>query len=170
MARTPAAGEDELVPIDEVARRFGVQASALRYYERRGLLQPAARRAGRRWYGRAELRQLAIIGFWQQSGLMSLEDIAAILAAPEHSRGWKQVVTDRRTALDAQIGQMTVARDYLEHLLTCPREHSLDGCPYFEDAIWQPHDQRLESANCHREHHANPGQAHAGPGPGGPAG
>jgi MerR family transcriptional regulator, copper efflux regulator len=133
-----AAGEDELVPIDEVARRFGVHASALRYYERRGLLQPTARHAGRRWYGRAELRQLAIIGFWQQSGLMSLEDIAAILAGPERSRSWKQIVSARRTALDAQIKQMTAARDYLEHLLTCPREHSLDGCPYFEEAIWQP--------------------------------
>jgi MerR family transcriptional regulator, copper efflux regulator len=69
---------------------------------------------------------------------MSLEDIAAILAGPERSRSWKQIVSARRTALDAQINQMTAARDYLEHLLTCPREHSLDGCPYFEEAIWQP--------------------------------
>lgn len=70
--------EDKLVPIEEVARRFGVRASALRYYERRGLLQPSARRAGRRWYGPAGLRRLAIIGFWQRSGQLSLEDIAAI--------------------------------------------------------------------------------------------
>jgi MerR family transcriptional regulator, copper efflux regulator len=161
MARTGAAADDELVPIDEVARRFGVQASALRYYERRGLLEPAARQAGRRWYGRAELRRLAIIGFWQQSGLMSLDDIAAVLAGPEHSRGWKQIVSDRRVALDAQIEQMTAARDYLEHLLTCPREHSLDGCPYFEEAIWQPRNQRLETARCHREHHARPGAGRA---------
>lgn len=154
MTQTSAAGEEELVPIDEVARRFGVQASALRYYERRGLLEPAARRAGRRWYGRAELRQLAIIGFWRESGLMSLEDIAAILAGPEHSRGWKQVVSDQRTALEAQIEQMTVARDYLEHLLTCPREHSLDGCPYFEQAIWQTHSQRLDALTRHLKHQA----------------
>jgi MerR family transcriptional regulator, copper efflux regulator len=156
MAQTSAAGEEELVPIDEVARRFGMQASALRYYERRGLLQPAARHAGRRWYGRAELRQLAIIGFWQQSGLMSLDGIAAVLAGPERSRSWKQIVSDRREALEAQIGKMTAARDYLEHLLTCPREHSLDGCPYFEEAIWQPPSQRLEEARCHAEHHQKP--------------
>ena len=156
MAQTWAAGEDELVPIDEVARRFGVQASALRYYERRSLLHPAARHAGRRWYGRAQLRQLAIIGFWQQSGLMSLQDIADILAGPKENRGWKQVVSDRRKALDAQIEQMTVARDYLEHLLTCPREHTLDGCPYFEEAIWQPHSQRVEAAKCHPEHRPKP--------------
>jgi DNA-binding transcriptional MerR regulator len=152
VAQTWAVGEDELVPIDEVARRFGVQASALRYYERRGLLQPTARRAGRRWYGRAEQRRLAIIGFWQQSGLMSLEDIAAILDGQERSRGWKQVVADRRAALDAQIERMTAARDYLEHLVTCPREHSLDGCPYFEEAIWQPRTERPGPAECHPEH------------------
>jgi MerR family transcriptional regulator, copper efflux regulator len=150
MAQIPAPDEDELVPIDEVARRFGLQASALRYYERRGLLQSASRHAGRRWYGRAEVRQLAIIGFWQRSGLMSLDNIAAILAGPERSRGWKQIVSDQRAALDAQIGQMTAARDYLEHLLTCPREHSLDGCPYFEEAIWEPRNQRSGAAKCRR--------------------
>jgi MerR family transcriptional regulator, copper efflux regulator len=163
MAETWAADEDELVPIDEVARRFGVQASALRYYERRGLLQPASRRAGRRWYGRAELRRLAIIGFWQQSGLMSLEDISAILAGPERSRSWKQIVRGRRKALDAQIEQMTAARDYLEHLLTCPREHSLDGCPYFEEAIWQARSQRIETIKCHPEHQAKPAAARSRP-------
>jgi MerR family transcriptional regulator, copper efflux regulator len=131
--------EDELVPIEEVARRFGVRASALRYYERRGLLEPTVRRAGRRWYGQAELRRLAIIGFWQRSGLLSLEEIADILGGPSQNRGWKQIVSDRREALDAQIKQMTVARDYLEHLLTCPRDHSLDGCPHFEAAIRGAH-------------------------------
>jgi len=166
MAQTRAAGEDELVPIDEVARRFGVQASALRYYERRSLLHPAARHAGRRWYGRAELRQLAIIGFWQQCAQMSLQDIAAILAGPKENRSWKQIVGDRRAALDAQIEEMTAARDYLEHLLTCPREHALDGCPYFEEAISQPRNQRREAAKCHPEH--QPDRRRAGVAPGDP--
>jgi hypothetical protein len=46
--------------------------------------------------------------------LMSLDDTAAILAGPERSRGWKQVVGDRHETLDAHIEQMTAARDYLE--------------------------------------------------------
>jgi MerR family transcriptional regulator, copper efflux regulator len=154
MAGTSADGGNELLPIDDVARRFGMQASALRYYERRGLLQPASRHAGRRWYGRAGLRRLAVIAFWQKSGLMSLEEIAAILAGPRQNRSWKQVVRDRRRALDSQIEGMTAARDYLDHLLTCPREHSLDDCPYFEEAIWQPQDERLRAAQAHRDHHA----------------
>jgi MerR family transcriptional regulator, copper efflux regulator len=126
------------VPIDAVARRFGLRASALRYYEERGLLTPASRRGGRRWYGRAELRRLAIITFWQQSGRMSLDEIAAVLAGPAQGRHWKDVVHERIAALGTQIDQMASARDYLEHMLTCPREHSLDGCPYFEEAISQP--------------------------------
>jgi MerR family transcriptional regulator, copper efflux regulator len=145
---------DELVPIDEVARRFGLAASALRYYERRGLLQPASRHAGRRWYGRAELRRLAIIAFWQQSALMSLDQIIALLERPSAAGQWKQIVSERRRALNEQIEQMTVTRDFLELMLTCPREHSFDDCPYFEQAIWLSHEQRLATAKAHREHHA----------------
>ncbi|HUD36177.1 MAG TPA: MerR family transcriptional regulator [Streptosporangiaceae bacterium] len=43
----------------KVARRLGLRASAIRYYEQRGLLNPVARRAGRRWYGPAQIRRLA---------------------------------------------------------------------------------------------------------------
>jgi MerR family transcriptional regulator, copper efflux regulator len=141
-----ASDTGELVPIEEVARRFQLRTSALRYYERRGLLLPAARHGGKRWYGPAELRRLAVIAFWQRSGLMSLDEIATVLAGPQASRSWKQIVLDRATALDAQIEQMATARDYLRHLTTCPREHSLDGCPHFERAIWQPHEQRVRAA------------------------
>jgi len=144
----------ELVPIDKVARRFGLAASALRYYERRGLLEPASRHGGRRWYGRTGLRRLAIIAFWQQSALMSLDQISTLLEGPSAAGQWKQIVGERRQALDQQIEQMTMARDFLELMLTCPREHSVDDCPYFEQAIWQSHEQRLAAAKIHREHHA----------------
>ena len=50
----------QLVPIGEAARRLGVNTSALRYYEERGLVTPA-RRAGRRVYGPGDLRRLAFI-------------------------------------------------------------------------------------------------------------
>jgi len=140
------AAHDDLVPIEEAARRFGLRASALRYYERRGLLEPASRHAGRRWYSPAGLRRLAVILFWQQSGLMSLDQIAAILAGPQADLQWKQVVASRREALDAQIREMTAARDYLDHLLTCPREYSPDGCPHFEQAIWQQPAERTAAA------------------------
>src|ERR1700679_3524504 len=88
----PAEGEPDLVPIDEVARRLGLRASAIRYYEDRGLLRPSARRAGRRWYSPTDIRRLAIIGHWQRVGRMSLDEIGEILAGPAATRGWAQIV------------------------------------------------------------------------------
>ena len=66
-ARRPEEGEPDLVPIDEVARRLGLRASAIRYYEERGLLRPSARQACRCWYSPADIRLLAIIGHWQRA-------------------------------------------------------------------------------------------------------
>src|ERR1700733_6174997 len=83
----PEKGEPALPPIDEVARRLGLRASAIRYYEERGLVRPASRQAGRRWYGPDEIRRLAIILYWQRYGLMSLEEIGDILAGPTATRG-----------------------------------------------------------------------------------
>lgn len=134
---TGAAGSHAaLVPIDEVARQFGIRASAIRYYEERGLLEPVLRRAGRRWYGPAEIRRLAIIHYWQQSGLMSLEEIGEILAGPGASGRWRQVVTDRIEVLRVQAERMNAARTYLEHVLTHHRDTSPDGCDHFEALIW----------------------------------
>jgi MerR family copper efflux transcriptional regulator len=136
MATTTGDGAD-LTPIDEVARRLGLRASAIRYYEERGLVTPAARHAGRRWYGAAEIRRLAIIGYWQSSGLMSLEQIADILAGPEATRGWTQVVEDHIETLREQIARMQAARAFLEHTLVYHRDSSPDGCPHYEALIWE---------------------------------
>jgi DNA-binding transcriptional MerR regulator len=110
-----AGSAGDLVPIDEVAKRLGLRASAIRYYEERGLVVPVSRQAGRRWYGPAEIRQLAIIRYWQTSGLMSLEQISDILAGPEAARGWTEVVEDHMETLGIQLERMAAARAFLEH-------------------------------------------------------
>ena len=136
-----AAGQAGLVPIDEVARQFGIRASAIRYYEERGLLEPAARRAGRRWYGPAEIRRLAIIQYWQQSGLMSLEEIGEILAGPAPSRPWRQVVEARIETLRVRSERLDAARAYLEHVLTFHQDAAPNGCTRFEALIWGKQEQ-----------------------------
>ena len=118
----PAEGEPDLVPIDEVARSLGLRASAIRYYEERGLVRPVARQAGRRWYGPDEIRRLAIIVYWQRSGLMSLEEISDILAGPAATRGWAQIVQERIEALRLQAERMNAARAHLEHVLSHHRD------------------------------------------------
>lgn len=136
---TPTGDPDQLVPIDEVARQLGLRASAIRYYEQRGLVEPVSKHSGRRWYGPAEIRRLAIIGYWQTSGLMSLEEIADILAGPTATRGWAQVVEERIQALREQTERMQAACGFLEHILTHHQDSAPDGCAHYETLIWDPH-------------------------------
>jgi DNA-binding transcriptional MerR regulator len=125
----------DLVPIDEVARQFGIRASTIRYYEERDLLAPVSRHSGRRWYGPDELRRLAVIRYWQQSGLMSLDDIAQILAGRDATDNWRELIDRQVRNLTAQIEAMQAARDFLEHVAS-HHDRAPDGCPYYEALIW----------------------------------
>ncbi len=84
-----------LLTIGEVSRRSGVAASALRFYEERGLITSERAGAGHRRYPRAVLRRIAFIVFAQRVGL-TLEEIGAELAklppgrAP-NSRHWSRL-------------------------------------------------------------------------------
>ena len=57
--------------IGELSRRTGLASSALRYYERVGLLAPAGRANGRRYYGPASTERIALIRLCQDAGLTS---------------------------------------------------------------------------------------------------
>ncbi|MFC6885654.1 MULTISPECIES: MerR family transcriptional regulator [Actinomadura] len=120
---------EDLVPIGDVAARFGMAVSALRYWDECGLVAPAERRGGRRWYGPDELHRIALVRIWQGTGLMSLEEIAAVLAGGGEGRDWRATVQGRVRAVEAQIDRLNEAKAYLEHLLTCPSDHPADRCP-----------------------------------------
>jgi DNA-binding transcriptional MerR regulator len=138
---THATQDPDLAPIDEVARRLGIRASAIRYYEERGLVQPVSRQSGRRWYGPSEVRRLAIILYWQEYALMSLDEIGEILAGSSSTRGWAEIVQSRIEALGEQIAHMEAAREFLEHVAS-KHTDSPDGCPHFEADIWERHQSR----------------------------
>src|SRR5215472_13584972 len=73
-----------LLTITEVSRRSGVAASALRFYEERGLIRSERAGSGHRRYSRDVLRRIAFIVFAQRIG-MSLDEVGAELAKlPEH--------------------------------------------------------------------------------------
>jgi DNA-binding transcriptional MerR regulator len=127
----------ELIPIGEVARRAGVATSAIRYYERLGLLDPPERRGGRRCYPQAALRQLVFIGMLQDAGLQ-LEEIGAILAAATNAE-WKQIATARLEALDEELERLQRARDYLAGALLCRYDHPATDCQVMGSEI----DRRL---------------------------
>src|SRR6266545_2095438 len=78
-------GVADLLTISEVSRRSGVAASALRFYEEKGMIKSERAGSGHRRYPRAVLRRIAFIVFAQRIG-MTLEEIAAELAKLPNGR------------------------------------------------------------------------------------
>jgi MerR family transcriptional regulator, redox-sensitive transcriptional activator SoxR len=118
--------EDARLTIGEMANRAGVATSAIRYYERRGLLVADERRSGQRRYCESTLRRLVFIGMLQDAGL-SLDDIAGILAASDVST-WKAIARTRLEVLDDEIERLQEAREYLHGALLCRYDHPATDC------------------------------------------
>lgn len=118
---------DELIGIGEAAAMLGVRTSTLRYYEERGLLQPAERRRNRRMYGPEQLRRLAFIHAVARLGI-SLDAASAVLH--RSSGEWRDALRGQVAELDGLIGRATAAREFLQHALDCPADHPVDECPH----------------------------------------
>lgn len=114
--------------IGELAARFGLQASALRYYERRGLLASSSRVGGRRCYDDRAVRRLAFIRLGQAAGL-SLDEIGIMLDVGDNAR-WRAVVSRRIALIATEVTELERARSLLEQSLLCPSDHPLEQCPY----------------------------------------
>jgi DNA-binding transcriptional MerR regulator len=121
-----------LIPIGEAAARLGLNTSALRYYDERGLVPVQNRRAGQRLYGRDELRRLAFIKIAHRLGI-PLETAAAIMDAP--GQEWRETVRDQIAALDELIKQAQSAQTFLSHALNCPSTHPTRDCPTMTGAL-----------------------------------
>jgi DNA-binding transcriptional MerR regulator len=115
--------------IAEVARRSGLAASALRYYEERGLIQPIGRRGLRRVYADRVLERLAVIALGRAAGL-SLEEIATMLPADGSTRIDRARLAAKADELDRGIARMTAMRDGLRHAAACRAPCHLE-CPRF---------------------------------------
>jgi DNA-binding transcriptional MerR regulator len=126
--------EDGLVPIGDLARRTGVATSALRYYERVGLLPPAERAGQRRHYPPSVAERVALIRLYQDAGF-TLEEIGRMLAARSQGRrGWGDLAERKIAELDARIADAQQAKTLIKHALECPHGDLLD-CPSFRSAL-----------------------------------
>ena len=119
---TPAAST-ELVAIGAFARRAGVAASTLRFYESQGLLTALRSESGRRCYPRSALRRVAFVRVAQSVGL-TLEQIRAALATLPDGRtptqaDWAALSTQWRPLLDARIAELERLRDQLDACIGC---------------------------------------------------
>jgi MerR family redox-sensitive transcriptional activator SoxR len=121
----------ELLTIGEVARRSGVAASALRFYEERGLIASERAGSGHRRYPRPVLRRVAFIVFAQRVGL-TLEEIGGELAAlpPDRvpgRRDWARLSRGWSARIDQRIAELERLRAGLTECIGCGCL-SLDRC------------------------------------------
>jgi len=125
---------DATLPIGALARRTGTAPSALRYYERIGLLPPAERAGGKRHYPLASAERIALVRLYQDAGF-TLEEIRQLLAAGGRRRGSWNLLAERKIAeLDARIAEAQRAKNLLEHGLNCSHRDLL-ACPNFRAAL-----------------------------------
>ena len=121
----------DLLPIGEVAARSGFSTSALRFYEKEGLLEASRTSGGQRRYPRSVLRRLAFVRAAQNVGLSLAEIRAALDTLPEGrtptARDWTRLSAGWRDRLDAQIAALTNLRDGLDSCIGCGCL-SLDRC------------------------------------------
>ena len=114
---------DDLLTVGEVSRRSGYAASALRFYETRGLLEATRSAGGQRRYPRSVLRRLAFIRAARHVGL-SLEEVADALASLPDGRtptraDWQRISRSWRQRLDAEIAGLVALRDGLDSCIGC---------------------------------------------------
>ena len=118
--------EPSLLSISEVVQATGLQSSALRYYEKVGLLEPAARIGGRRHYHRNVLQRLAIILLLQEAGFRIGE--IAELVGRDHKRGqWRDLAEAKLEEIDTHIKRVESARNLLRAAIDCGCSN-LDTC------------------------------------------
>jgi len=113
----------DLLTIGDFAARSGVAPSALRYYEREGLIRSTRTSGNQRRYQRSELRRVGFIKIAQQVGV-SLDEIRDALAALPENRtptkaDWTRLSARWRKRLEERITLMERLRDQLTGCIGC---------------------------------------------------
>lgn len=115
--------KSDLLTIGETARRAGVAASTLRFYESHGLIFSTRSVGNQRRYQRTTLRRIAFIRSAQRVGLQ-LEEIGAAMRTLPRERtptkaDWARLSRGWRPRLDAQIRRLEALRDNLDNCIGC---------------------------------------------------
>jgi DNA-binding transcriptional MerR regulator len=118
-----------VLDITEVARRSGVPASTLRFYEEKGLIASIGRRGQHRQIAGGVLERLAMIALGRSAGL-SLDEISLMLAPDGRMRIDRKLLAAKAEALDETIRELSTMRDSLRHAAACPAPSHME-CPTF---------------------------------------
>jgi MerR family redox-sensitive transcriptional activator SoxR len=132
-------GPRDLLAVGEVATRSGFAPSALRFYEKEGLIQATRSAGGQRRYERHVLRRLAFIRAARHIGL-SLDEVREVLDGLPGSRtptaaDWTKVSRTWRARLDEEITALQALRDGLSECIGCGCL-SLKRCRIYNPEDW----------------------------------
>ena len=117
--------------ISEVAGRVGLRPSAIRYYERIGILLPAQRIGGQRRYDTTVLHRLAVIQRARQIGF-TLDEIRQLFFGFRNvtraSERWQKLSQRKLVELDALMERIKTVRRLLKKMMRNCSCETLDQC------------------------------------------
>jgi MerR family transcriptional regulator, redox-sensitive transcriptional activator SoxR len=117
--------------ISEAAREVGLRASAIRYYERIGLLPPAERKGKQRRYDRTVLYRLAIIQRARELGF-TLDEIRQLFfgfgPVARASERWQQLSRRKLAELENLMDGIKAVQQLLKKMMRNCRCETLDQC------------------------------------------
>lgn len=115
--------------IAEVAKRAGVPASTLRFYEEKGLIASTGRKGLRRLFKPGVLDQLALIALGRAAGF-SLDEIAVMSASGEHTKIDRLMLAAKADQIDRMVVRLRAMSKGLRHAARCPAPSHME-CPTF---------------------------------------
>lgn len=118
-----------MLDIAQVAKRSGLPASTLRFYEEKGLIESAGRRGLRRTFEPTVLERLALIALGRLAGF-TLDEIGRMFGADGKPRIERAALAAKAEELDATIQRLTAMREGLRHAADCPAPSHME-CPHF---------------------------------------
>ncbi len=122
--------------IADVARRSGLPAKTIRYYEEIGLIRPARSANGYRAFAGADLHKLAFLGRARSLGF-SIEECRKLLALWEDrgraSADVKALAEAHLHEIDAKIAELKAMRGTLAGLVSCCAGDERPDCPILSD-------------------------------------
>jgi len=118
-----------MMDIAEVAKRSGVPASTLRFYDEKGLINSVGRQGLRRLFSANVLERLALIALGRAAGF-SLDEIARMLGSESKPNIDRALLVSKADELERTVKKLTAMRDGLRHAAVCSAPSHLE-CPKF---------------------------------------
>jgi MerR family transcriptional regulator, redox-sensitive transcriptional activator SoxR len=114
--------------IGQVAKRTGLRASAIRFYERGGLLPKPVRTSGQRCYNPAILNHIAVLEHAKACGFTLTEIGILFNDQGRHSMKWRRLAEKKVAELDANLERITAMKDLLSRSCECATADECGRC------------------------------------------